>query len=353
MRGEVVMVRRHPCHRAMGWVLVFILGVAVACGGESRGGERTPAASAAVDTLGFRQEYGGEVMGNARYFHSSQASGRSTPMALLASVRVVPTDPREPAIIPDLAEIPLEVRLHANPERKGKAVWSSLHASQAGCAERIDQSDPDERGWACRFEVPTILGDSLPATKYYFTTILRFQSDSLKFAESAGFLSPDTLPPLQGIEAISAHLRFGLETTVGVDPGWYDFHLDPSSIVVAATVASVGDRRVRVRYGPCLQVELYTDPERTEPPVWRHDDGCEDLEVNYVVSPGEAVVLRYLGALLRPEWILSDSVPPGRYHVWGEYRISTVRETDRDGRRWEMPEDTTIQVSAGSLLLER
>jgi len=86
--------------------------------------------------------------------------------------------------------------------------------------------------------------------------------------------------------------------------------------------------------------------------VWSHNGGCEDIELSYVVSPGEHVDLRQLAALLRPEWIASDSLPPGRYYVWGEYTIGTKREMVRGARRWETTEDTIIRVPGGSFILD-
>jgi hypothetical protein len=341
----------HARRVAKRWAVLLALAGAAGCGGESHGDERTLPVSPA-DTLEYRQEYGGLLVDNVRYFHGTGPRGRFTPMVLSASVRAVPANRREPVLIPNLAENPLEVRLHTNPERQGDAVWSSLRAEQDGCIDQISRFDADEREWSCQFDVPTVLGDSLPAAKYYFTTLLRFAHDSLEFAEGSGFLSPDTLPPIHGLRAVSKHLRFGLETRIGANPDNVP-HWDASLIVVVPTAANVGDRRVELRYGGCpVRVSLHTDSDRTEPPAWRLHNGCEDIEIITVVSPGEETDLRRLSTPLLPHRIISDSVPPGRYYVSGEYRIGT-KVAERHGPLRDMTEDTVIWQAAGSILLQR
>jgi hypothetical protein len=177
----------------------------------------------------------------------------------------------------------------------------------------------------------------------------------------------DTVPPLDGPEAIERYLRFEamtgtthrflnhntFESVTAPTVNWVRFldRLGPW-LEVAVAVKNVGNRPVVFESGCLLTVRLY--PPEGEPvrPVWRGGE-CWN-------GPSRTVRIPPSGPALYPGWylpvsipeILGDSLTPGRYRVEVEASMIPVMiERVEWGERHRPLPPVTVTVPAGMVEL--
>ena len=236
--------------------------------------------------------------------------------------------------------------LHMHNRTNSRPVWTSVGRGEI-CAsgqhpEAVTSGGfPANPGNPQRFRVVDVLGDSIPPGRYSFSALVRFGGDTLEVNAGAAQLSRDTLPPLEGPEAL-AQLRYRAGTWVE------DGTLPHLHTRVAMT--NVGPRRVNVSSSGCgTRIRAYHTHERAGHPVWdsaRKGEACLPALRLHLLEPGETE--EQFGHRLPLLEFLGDSLPDGRYY----FAVSTawLEPPSPEGRRLRKD---TVHLPAGDAELVR
>jgi hypothetical protein len=161
------------------------------------------------------------------------------------------------------------------------------------------------------WDVAAVLGDSLPAGRYFLSYDVRLRDGrTFTFAAGGGYLTGDPTPPARDFAA----LRYAAEARVE--------GAGPRTLFVTAWVRNPTARWLQFEYGACaLQLHLFRTPARAGAPAWRSEErrphgsdvgyACPAVLLGATLPPGDSLAVR-LGVPL-PE-VLSGAVRPGRYY---------------------------------------
>jgi hypothetical protein len=225
---------------------------------------------------------------------------------------------------------PVVLRLYRAAERTGAPAWRSDAAGALACPTPWQPDSPfNDR--SVSWDVPAVLGDSLPAGRYHFAYDVRLDDGRvLSYATGSAFLTAATEPPARDYAA----LRY---TAVGrVEQA------GPRQLVTTVWVRNPTARSLRFEHGGCaLQVRLFRSPVRSGAPVWRSEArrppypnsayGCPAYLALATLAPGDSLPFTLAVPLYE---VLADSLPAGRY--WGTAAL-TLLDDSRSVTQWEVP----------------
>jgi hypothetical protein len=220
-----------------------------------------------------------------------------------------------------LGECPFELRLYATPGREGPAVWSSERAPRAvACPAYSEQRLGDV---SVNFSVRTILGDSLPAQRYYLRYAVRLgDGRRLEYTDGEAYLSHTPAPVTRDRSA----LRFTSGSEIS--------GMAPRMLSAWTAIKNTGTQAVSFEYGACaLQIRLWRTPARSGKPVWisearqpvqrkrpknRIGYDCTMQLISSRLLPNDTLPFRLSVPL--PE-VLEDTLPEGKYWVGVELSL--------------------------------
>jgi hypothetical protein len=185
-----------------------------------------------------------------------------------------------------------------------------------------------------------ILGDSLPAARYYPTIALHLADGRVvETASDSGYLTADSSPPTHDLSAV----KFRASTTVG--------GLGPRSLRTKVVVTNISRRFVELDYGSCaLSVNLFAIENPSATPIWR-STRREPRRRPFVNHAGYACTSELRIRILPPAdsdvfevsiplaEVLADSLAFGRYRV--EANLGLLNKEIRS-TGWSM--DTTFHL---------
>ena len=271
---------------------------------------------------------------------SQVAPGAPTSGGMRVELRVLgrTPDPNRLVEVPlPLAECPLALRLHRRADRTDAAAWRSEAVRGAlACppVRRYGASDV-----TAAWDVAAMLGDSLPAGRYFLAFDVRLGDGRvLPFTVGGGYLTADPTPPVRDFAA----LRYAVTARVE--------GAGPRTLVTTAWVRNPSARWLQFEYGACaLQLHLFRTVGRTGTPVWRSDErrppgstsgyACPAILLGAALPPGDSLPIRL--ALPLPE-ILSDAVRPDRYYGTA---VLELLDDSRPPSEWER----TVRLDAGAI----
>lgn len=212
------------------------------------------------------------------------------------------------------AHCPLELQLFKTPARTGRPAWTSMPSNDTLACANLKSSADFAR--STEWPVQEILGDSLPAGRYFFTVTLRL-ADGRKFiaTDDAGYLTGISAPPIDDLSAV----RFHGSSVVG--------GLGPRMLRTRVAAINTSNRLVQMYYGSCaLMVALFSVAHPSAIPAWRSADrgprerpnvrhflyACTADLRGRVIAPSDSDVFELVVPLAE---ILADTLPFGRYRV--------------------------------------
>lgn len=240
--------------------------------------------------------------------------GRGTPMRI--DIRILSRDTTvgwlhyRPVAF---AQCPVGLQLFHLSQRAAPAVWRS-DAAQGGlsCAIASRDSSTAEAYW----DVPSVLGDSLPPGMYFMaTSVALADGRTFNMRSDSAYLSSDSRPPIED----RGGLRLSARSSV---TGRGSRELRGRVVVV-----NPGSRSIGISYGGCTPgLNLYRDSLRKGSPVWRSDQrhpyvdppgrlsgyACTLVLHGHVIPPRDSMVFSVSYPLRE---VIADSLPAGRYHV--------------------------------------
>lgn len=244
-----------------------------------------------------------------------------------------------------LAECPFELRVYETPHRTGRAVWSSDRAPHAIRCPRTLEDAVDA---SARFNFDDILGDSLPARRYYFRYAVRLANgERLEFADGES--------PLWRALPTTTRDWSTLRFTSGSEIAG----AAPRMLTAWTTIRNTGTRTVKFAHGACsLDIRLWRTPARSGKPAWISEArapiqpkgrkspmgyGCPLPLYVRNLPPNDTLTFRLQVPL--PE-VLEDTLPEGEY--WVGVELGLLNDSLRPPQ-WE----TKYKFPAGAVTLRR
>jgi hypothetical protein len=240
------------------------------------------------------------------------------------------------------AACPFVLRLHRGHGRAGMPAWRSDAAGvrELACPPASHYSRGEV---TVEWEVPAVLGDSLPAGHYAFSYSVRLADGRVfEFEEDEAYLTSDARPPTRDRSEIRMRAR---SEVVGQAP---------RMLRTTVAVVNTGRRTVQLDHGDCTPVvRIYRTAERAGQPIWRSERrthpgdtigyACIQILRMTVIAPNDSALLGLTVPLYE---VLADSLPAGRYYVGAELELLNS----------ELPSDrseTVYRLAAGAVDLTR
>ena len=209
---------------------------------------------------------------------------------------------------------PVELKLFRAPSRRGRPVWNSRLSRDTLSCPRFQSHDSTQFDMV--WPVRGILGDTLPAARYYSTIALHLADGRvLETASDSSYLTADSSPPTHDLSAV----RFRASTAV--------VGLGPRSLRTKVVVTNISRGLVELDYGSCaLSVNLFAIDKPSAAAVWRSTRrgprrrpfvnhagyGCtSELRIR-ILAPADSDVFEVNIPLAE---ILADSLAFGRYRA--------------------------------------
>jgi hypothetical protein len=217
-----------------------------------------------------------------------------------------------------LAACPFSLRLYATSDRSTPPIWVSDNAAPPLRCPTLAQYDLSWTDLTAAFDVPSILGDSLPASKYAVAYTLRLADGrSFEFAAGSVYLTSDRTASTRDLSAV----RFSSESEI-VGEG-------PRTLRTVTTLRNSGARAVSVSYGACnTNLRLYRSADRQGTPVWRSEYrkppgsalGYACILPLYIttIAPGDSLTFPIEIPMYE---VVADSLAAGRYYVSAELSL--------------------------------
>jgi len=123
-----------------------------------------------------------EIKTDSLTFRAAMLVGNQSPRIVRAEITVLNTGERPIALLVP-GGCPVAFQLFKTPPSEGRQVWDSRRArSSMGCALSLVPASIDpghSQVFGREDEIADVLGDSLPAARYYVRSLLRLDQDSI------------------------------------------------------------------------------------------------------------------------------------------------------------------------------
>jgi hypothetical protein len=217
-----------------------------------------------------------------------------------------------------LGACPFSLRLYRTSERATPPAWMSDKAAPALKCPTLAQYDLHWTDVTAAFDVPSILGDSLPAGKYGVAYSLHTADGrSFEFAAGSVYLTSDRTAPTHDLSAV----QFSSQSEI-VGEG-------PRILRTVTTLRNSGSRVASVSYGACnTNLRLYRSADRQGAPVWRSEYrkppgsalGYACISPLYITSiaPGDSLTFPIEIPMYE---VVADRLAAGRYYVSAELSL--------------------------------